>query len=299
MCVISVVCCILNWLYTAGAVVCVENTVSVSNQSESLPTVLEAVELVAVRLLEPVPVGDPEPVSVQGRLHEHSSFWLEELEASSFVKDIVTCGYRIPFVKLPWPVFKANHRSALEHQAFVSTAIRELVETNCVTLCEECPTVCSPLSVVENSKGKLRLVIDLRYVNQFLLKQKFKYEGLSLLPQMFKKGDHCITFDLKSGYHHVDIHADCCPYLGFSWLENDIRRFYMFKVLPFGLASACYVFTKLLRPLVKRWRSKGIRAIVYIDDGIVASSSRERNILDRDAVISDLKCAGFVPPSHS
>ena len=85
----------------------------------------------------------------------------------------------------PLPVYKSNHRSALEHQEFVSTAIQDLVDSNCVSRSEECPTVCSPLSVVEKSGGKLRLVLDLRYVNQFHPEQKFKYEDLSLVPQMF------------------------------------------------------------------------------------------------------------------
>ena len=107
------------------------------------------------------------------------------------------------------------------------------------------------------------MVLDLHYVNQFILEQKFKYEGLSLVPQMFNKGEYFFTFDLKSGYHHVDIHPDFWTYLGFSWCIGKARLFYMymFRVLPFGLASACYVFTKLLRPLVKRWRAKGIRAL--------------------------------------
>ena len=42
--------------------------------------------------------------------------------------------------------------------------------------------MCSPLSVVQNDKGKQRLVIDLQYVNQYLPVQKFKYEGLNLVP---------------------------------------------------------------------------------------------------------------------
>ena len=107
------------------------------------------------------------------------------------------------------------------------------------------------------------------------------------MPQMFDKGDHFFTFDLKSGYHHVGIHAD-------FWTYFSTRKFYMFKVLPFGLASACYVFIKLLRPLVKRWRSKGIRAIVYIDDGTGASKTKALNEAHRDVVISDLEQAGFV-----
>ena len=62
--------------------------------SLSMP-VVEAMDLVAVRLLEHVPVDEPEPVSVQGRLHKHASFWLNELDTSKFVKDIILHGYRI------------------------------------------------------------------------------------------------------------------------------------------------------------------------------------------------------------
>ena len=119
--------------------------------------------------------------------------------------------------------------------------------TCCVEQCSQFPAVCSPLSVVVNARGKKRLVIDLRYVNQFILMEKFKYEGFSIVPQLFSKGVFFISFDLKSGYHHVDIHKDCWPYLGFPWGSGSEKKCFIFKVLPFGLASACYVFTKLLR----------------------------------------------------
>ena len=80
-------------------------------------------------------------------------------------------------------------------------------------------------------------------------------------------------------------------YLGFSWSSHGPQKFYAFRVLPFGLASACYVFTKLLRPLVKHWRP---RAIVYIDYGIITSSSKSQSIEHRDLVLGDLNRAGFV-----
>ena len=41
-------------------------------------------------------------------------------------------------------------------------------------------------------------------------------------------------------------------------------------MLPFGLSSAPYVFPKLMRPLVKLWRAKGLKAVMYLDDGIRA-----------------------------
>ena len=112
--------------------------------------------------------------------------------------------------------FYRNHRSALEHANFIEEAIKELVALSCVAQCSQCPAVCSPLSVVVNTQGKKQLVLDVRYVNQFILLTKFKYEGLNVIPHIFSKGDYFFHFDLKSGYHHVDIHEDCWPYLGFS-----------------------------------------------------------------------------------
>ena len=92
----------------------------------------------------------------------------------------------------------------------------------------------------------------------------------------------------------MDIYGESQLYLGFSWGEGDRKGFYLFCVLPFGLSTACYVFTKLLRPLVKRWRSMGLRAIVYIDDGICASASESEAEKAIDIVVSDLDRAGFV-----
>ena len=75
-------------------------------------------------------------------------------------------------------------------------------------------------------------------------------------------------FDLKSGYHHVDIHQSCWKYLGFRWNNEGVETYFVFKVLPFGLSSACYFFTKLLCPLLKFWRGHGFKMVVYLDDGV-------------------------------
>ena len=45
-------------------------------------------------------------------------------------------------------------------------------------------------------------------------------------------------------------------------------KFYEFKVLPFGLTSAPYAFTKVVRQLVKYWRGCGHLTLMYLDDGI-------------------------------
>ena len=50
----------------------------------------------------------------------------------------------------------------------------------------------------------------------------------------------------------------------------------MFAVLPFGLSTACYIFMKLMRPLVRLWRGRGLKAIVYLDDGIIAVEEKSQ-----------------------
>ena len=75
-------------------------------------------------------------------------------------------------------------------------------------------------------------------------------------------------FDLKSGYHLIDICQPHHQFLGFQWALGGTRsRYFRFTVLPFGLSSAPYLFTKFFRPLVRYWRGLGIYLVVYLDDG--------------------------------
>ena len=44
----------------------------------------------------------------------------------------------------------------------------------------------------------------MRYVNEYPVKKKFKFEGLKDLSDLGEKGDHAVSFDLTSGYDHVE-----------------------------------------------------------------------------------------------
>ena len=165
---------------------------------------------------------------------------------------------------MPESRFFKNQSSALKHKEFVSQAVINLVSYGCVVELKDQPFVCNPLLVVTSRSGKKRLVVNLRYVNQHLQIDKFKYEDMRTGLMFFEQGEYLITFDLKSGYHHEDIHEKSQCFLGFQW---NCRYYYVHGLtIWFG-----YIFTKLLRPLVRLWRSKGIKAIVYIDDGIIVA----------------------------
>ena len=71
---------------------------------------------------------------------------------------------------------------------------------------------------------------------------------------LFERGDYLVMFDMKAGYHHVDIHEKHWTCLGFEWQVDSKLHFYVFTMLPFGLATACYMFMKLPYPLVRYWQ---------------------------------------------
>ena len=229
---------------------------------------------------------------VTGRLKDHINYW--ETFAPFYVLSIIREGYKIPFTTLPPPFEAKNNKSSRKNRDFVTSAVQDLISNECIREVGTKPYCCNPLTVAD-SAGKLRLVLDLRHVNRYVKLERFKYENLSTLAQMFESGDFFIIFDLKNGYHHVSIHEDFFQYLGFQWPdESGNLHYYVFLVLPFGLNIACYVFTKILRPFVKKWRSRGYKSIIYIDDGISGMSSEDKASLAASYIKTDLQSAGWV-----
>lgn len=200
----------------------------------------------------------------------------------------------LPFVSDPPPFCAQNNQSSLDNRDFVENSIEELLESHCIAELPSQPFCCNPLTV-SHSASKLRLVLDLRHVNQYVFLEKFKYQDLYTLSDLFDEGDYFFTFDLKSGYHHVSINKDFVQYLGFQWsYRNGVVRYFTFLVLPFGLNIACYLFTKLLRPLIRKWRGTGIKSILYIDDGINGNTSLPQATKSAQIIRTDLANAGFV-----
>jgi len=230
--------------------------------------------------------------SVAGKLSKHYEFWESDLAASSFVLSIVKHGYKLPFVSNPPPFYARPNASSLRNKTFVQDSIVELLRKRCIRETSNMPFCCNPLTVAD--KGKLRLVIDLRHVNSYLKFPTFKYEDLRTAKQHLDSDYFFVTFDLKSGYHHVPINVDYQNYLGFSWtFDSGVTRYFVFVVLPFGLASACYVFTKVMRPLVKKWRNLSIKSTMYIDDGISSAKTFAQTLEDSLQIRSDLEKAGL------
>ena len=138
-----------------------------------------------------------------------------------------------------------------------------------------------------------RLILDLSHLNNFIVKTHVKFEDLKTVLQLLKKGDYVFSFDLKSAYHNVDIFEEHRKYLSFCWQSDGTVRHFHLNVLPFWLSPAPQVFTKLMWQLIKYWRAKAIRVVIYIDDGIGGAGTFENAVIISQQVKSDFVGCGF------
>ena len=200
--------------------------------------------------------------------------------------ETIQYGYRIPFISMPPPCILRNNSSCRGLDDFISSEIRYIEEVHSPPHC------CNPLTVAKGKK--LRLILDLRHVNQYVQYCPIKYEDWGLLEEVVKHDDYFISFDLTAGYHHVSELPEHTKFLGSSYCINGVNKYYVFCQMPFGLSTACYLFTKLMRPLVKLWQSEGVRSFVYIDDGVMACNNLQEAGLISNRIKSNLHNAGFL-----
>ena len=83
------------------------------------------------------------------------------------------------------------------YKQFVDQTIQELVQVGSLVEWQgpRPPVVINGMGVVKNRKGKLRLILNCRYVNMFLMYAHFCYERLSEVPQYLQLGDWFVLTD--------------------------------------------------------------------------------------------------------
>ena len=131
--------------------------------------------------------------------------------------EIIDNGYKTPFFKTLKCASFRNNQSALKNKDFVEESISELLKCGSIIEAEKPQEVINPLSVSINSSGKTHLILDLRYVNTPVYKDKIKFEDWKCFENYLEgKEGYLLKFDLINGYHHIDIFEPHQKFLGFS-----------------------------------------------------------------------------------
>lgn len=78
------------------------------------------------------------------------------------------------FLHLLFFFIAKNNKSAIQESAFAESAINELLSLEVILEVHAPPEVINPLSVSIQNSEKKRSILDLRHINQYLFKYKFR-----------------------------------------------------------------------------------------------------------------------------
>ena len=232
---------------------------------------------------------------IVGRLKHHISFW-RSLNTPDWILDMISNGFKVPFLRKPPVIYLPNNKTALESKnvEWVLETLAEFESFGFISRVEKIPYCVLPLSVAVHPE-KLSLIHDESPLNLYVEKSKFKLDGWDSIFEYAKNSDYGIKFDLKKFYFHVEIHEDFKKYFGFSYRIAGKTVYYIWNVLPYGYTKAPYIAKHLIKPLVTHWRYKGFCITVTFDDGFCVSSNYEQLRLASIQIQSDLVKAGLIP----
>jgi hypothetical protein len=201
-------------------------------------------------------------------------------------------GYQIPFDRPPFQLNIPQCKNYSEPDIrMYDNSIEGLLYIGAISKCEPCDDqFVSTIFLVPKPNGRTRLILNLKQLNKFIDAKHFKLEDFRTIIKLVSKDCYMSTIDLKDAYFLIKIHDDSKKYLRFQWKQN----LYEFNVLPFGLNTAPYVFTKVMKPVVRLLRYSGLMSTIYLDDLCLLAYTYRDCILNIQ-VTKKLLCAlGFI-----
>ena len=238
-----------------------------------------------------------------GRLKSHINIWRRTTN-DSFVLSVIQHGYRIQWHdSIPPPQSEQkNSKNCENHTEFITKSVEEALLLGVVqeTSREHIHNVL-PLNVnVKKNNGKLRLIFNAMFINQFMVVPTFKY------PQLHKEGREIFGYsswaygiDISQAFYHIEIDPNYRKYLGFFWNG----KYYTFVCMPFGTAFGPWLWDRILCPVIDSLKSNKLKIMAFCDDILGANSPKAQ--ADEDGlrlksflilhgyIIQETKCNGI------
>lgn len=201
-------------------------------------------------------------------------------------------GYKIPFISSVYQNNPPKERVwTTEEFSDISKQINKLILKGII---QECLPVkdqfISRIFLIPKTDGSNRLIINLKELNGFIDPVHFKLEdGRTVLKLLFK---HCLmsSIDIKDAYYLIPIHKNYRKYLRFYFNKKILE----FTCLPFGLCTAPFVFTKIMKPIISSLRRQGLTLVIYLDDIMIIARSISECATSVKLLISYLSSLGFL-----
>ena len=146
----------------------------------------------------------------------------------------------------------------------------------------------SAIVLVRKKDGRLRFCIDLRKLNNRMIKDAYSLPRIESILDSLGGAQIFSTLDLKAGYWQVEMAEECKAYTAFTCGP---LGFYECDTMPFGATNAPATFQRLMHDCLGELNMNW--CIVYLDDIIIFSDTKEEHLKRLEAVFQKLCAAGL------
>lgn len=144
---------------------------------------------------------------------------------------------------------------------------------------------CSPMVPVQKPNGKIRICVDLKRLNQNVVREKFILPTLDEILPKLSGAQVFSSLDAASGFWAIPLDP------GSAKLTTFITPFgrFCFQRLPFGITSAPEIFQKIMSELLHDMDGVAL----YMDDILIYGKSQKQHDDTLRAVLTKIKNSGL------
>ena len=176
--------------------------------------------------------------------------------ASRKVLSWIREGVRVQWSKgPPAPFHHGTSRFTPPQQDWLAEELKRCIGTGAWRYTNRATHVSRAFIVEHNNK--LRLVFNLRHINDHCRKYAVRYEPLSAMRRDSAKYDWMWSIDLTDAYHHIGLHEDDWRYFTFELEIHGVVHRLCTPTLNFGWTNSPAVFTECCRVPTRFLRTGG------------------------------------------
>lgn len=225
-----------------------------------------------------------------GRLRHFYQQWKNITSDFQVLQAIL--GYKLKFWKLPWFTKQCREIQFSEFdKLLIDEQISTFLEREIIQKCYTHPAqFLSNIFFTKKSDNSIRIILNLKNLNDSILYQHFKMETLHFAMELIYPGCIFTSIDLRDAYYSVSVSQPDRIFLRFTWRD----QLYQFCALPMGLASSPQIFTKVCKVVLTHLRKLNVTIVGYIDDLLIISKNQQESEKDIRLVIQVFQYLGFI-----
>ena len=225
-----------------------------------------------------------------GKIANYYHLW-KKLTSDKFILDIVRTGLKIEFFKLPATQYSFHEIKLKENEVLaIDDEIGKLLLKGVIKKCfKEENDFISSVFTRDKADGTLRMILNLKKLNQHVTYNHFKMESLKNVLDIIQPGAWMASVDLKDAFYSIPVNANFQKYLKFQW-KNE---YYKYVSMPNGYGEAMRIFTKVMKVPFSFLRKKGLLSVIFVDDTYLQGNSYQDCLENVQQTIATLRNLGF------